>query len=259
MNDEVSNAEGSKGEELDHFFRVADESCAEARNIHAEAFSSLAKLDRLFIDFLAEAGGTKPPAAGILLLNAHALFRAALKAAMSGQLPPVFMLLRGSIESALYAHAMVVKPSLQGVWLEREKDEDSRQNCRREFSAANVFRHLEQAHEKAFADNVREAYGYTIDFGAHPNSRSLLSSTKIEAVDGAHALDFAYIHGSGSFELRQSLVACFETGILVFFVNLLSSNEHPRTRELNDRVLALQECVPLFSKGLGFGSLPEGG
>lgn len=250
--EEGGTTRDSEESELDYFFRVADASYAEARNVHSQAFIFLAELDRLFVDFLPDAGGTNPTAAGVLIFNAHALFRAAIRSSMGGQLPSVFILLRGSIESALYAHAMAAKPSLQTVWLEREKDDFSRRKCRSEFSTKKVFSHLEAAHEKAFADNVREAYDHTIDFGAHPNSRSLLSSTRIEVVDGVHSLDFAYVHGCSSFELRQSLVACFEVGMLVFFITLICSNKHPSSKELNDRALDLQEKIPAFREWLGF-------
>lgn len=70
------------------------------------------------MDFVKAAGGIKPAAAAILLLNAHASWRASIRLALSGQLLPVFMTLRGSIESSLYANSMIVEPELQQIWLD---------------------------------------------------------------------------------------------------------------------------------------------
>ncbi|MEX1185822.1 MAG: hypothetical protein WEA80_04475 [Gemmatimonadaceae bacterium] len=237
--------------ELAYFIRVANESGAEAEAELEEPLSFLSNIDRLYVDFFGEAGGIRPPTAGILLLNAHASLRAAIRLALSGQLLPVYMVLRGSIESALYAHAMVVNPELQDVWLNRGKDGESRQACRNAFTVAKVFRYLEQAHEKEFSDGLRDVYEATIDFGAHPNSQSIISSVRIEELtSGSHALDFAYIHGVGSFELRQALVACAESALAGFFVALLSFKNHPRLVMLNELALELQGRVPSFIEGL---------
>lgn len=240
------------GHELAYFIRVANEACSEAVQKLAQPLSFLAGVDLLYMDFLKAAGGIRPATASILLMNAHASFRAGVRLALSGQLLPVFMTLRGSIESALYAHALVVNPELQTVWLMRDKDDDSRRMCRQAFSAAKVFQCLERADEKDFADRLRYVYDSTIDFGAHPNSRSLVSSIRVEqSDDGSHAMDFAYIHGVGSFELRQSVVACGEIGLAVFFVALLCFEGHPCMVQLNQRALELQEKVSAFIEELG--------
>lgn len=250
----------SKEHELGYFLRLANDCCNEALNELKEPLQFLGDVDSLYMDFIQDAGGIKPATASILLLNAHASFRAAMRLAFSGQLLPVFMILRGSIESALYANAIVGNPGLQDIWLNPDSDEKGRQRCREEFTTGKIFRYLSKAHDREFSDRLREMYDSTIDFGAHPNNRSLISSTRIEALDtSTHALNFAYIHGVGSFELRQSLVACAEIGLAVFFVALICFEEHPHIEAINLHALELQNQVPKFIEQLGLsgGERPE--
>lgn len=238
--------------ELENFICLANECCSEALVVMAEPFNYLADIDQLFMDFLPTAGGIRPAGAGILLLNAHSCFRASVRLALSGQLLSVFMTLRGSIESALYGHAIVVKPHLQTIWLYRDKDKKTRDVCRNEFAAAKMFRILEDAHTKEFADLLRDIYESTIDFGAHPNSHSMVASIRIEKLEeGLGHLDFTYIHGTQSFELRQSLIACAEVGIAVFFVTLLSNQKHPQRINLNKRALDFQNELRSFINSVG--------
>lgn len=248
-----------KVNELDLFLRLANDSCDEALNELHNPLRFLDAVDSLYMDFFMEAGGIKPATAGILLMNAHSSLRAAMGLAFSGQLLPVFMALRGSIESALYANAIACNSELQDVWLTRDSDEKTRKTCRKEFTAEKMFRYLSKKHEQGFSDKLRDIYDSTIDFGAHPNSQSLINSTRIEALGtGEHALNFTYIHGVGSLELRQSLVACAEIGLEILFVNLICFEMHPRLNAINQRALELQDQVPKFIEQLGLGAgLPE--
>jgi len=198
------------------------------------------------------AGCINPSTAAVLILNAHSAFRAGIRMALSGQLLPVFMTLRGSIESVLYANAMVVNRDLESIWIDRDHDERARANCRSEFTIGKAFQYLSKAQDRQFSEALQEAYQSTIDFGAHPNSRSLLKSVRIDEIEnGKHLLNFAYVHGVGSFELRQSLVACAEVGIMVFLVALICSPKHPGLEELNQRAIDLQGRGIQFVRDLG--------
>lgn len=237
---------------LSYFLETATKVSAETQEELKEPLRHIEGIDLLFVDFIPDAGCVTPSSAAVLILNAHASYRAAISLALSGQLLPVFMALRGSIESVLYANAMVARPALQGVWLNRGRNEESRKLCRDEFTIGGMFRYLTEAHEKTFSDALNEAYQSTIDFGAHPNSHSLLQSIRVdELVDGKRSLNFAYIHSAYSFELRQSLVACAEIGTMVFLVALICSHQHPRLKELNQRALDLQAAGQNFIEDLG--------
>jgi hypothetical protein len=86
----------------------------------------------------------------------------------------------------------------------------------------------------------------------------MISSTRIEELTtGEHALNFAYLHGVGSFELRQSLIACAEIGVAVFFVALVCFEKHPHLEEINKRALKVQDLVPAFIEQLGLSTEPQ--
>lgn len=213
----------------------------------------LVAIDQLFVEWIPDAGKVTPSTVSVLILNAHASFRAGLSLALSGQLLPVFMALRGALESALYANAIAFKPELQDIWLNRDQGEAPRKICRNEFKIKKMFDYLAEAQDPDFAESVRDAYDSTIDFGAHPNSQSMLRSVTItEGSGGDHALDFTYVHGPHSFELRQSFVACADIGYMVFLTAIIASKGHPKIKALNEKALSIRDDLPSFIRELGF-------
>ncbi|MBS0354236.1 MAG: hypothetical protein JSR83_10100 [Proteobacteria bacterium] len=212
----------------------------------------LREIDQVFIDWIGEAGKVKPTSAAVLVLNAHASFRAALFLALSGQLMAVFMTLRGALESALYANAIAVKPELGDVWLHRDCDDESRIRCRSEFTATKMFSYLAEEQGAQFSDLVKKGYDLIIDFGAHPNSRTIVSSTGIKERDDTYLLNFVYAHGPHSWELRRALLACAEIGFLVLMTSLIASQGHPQAKTLAERAQASRGGLAEFIAALGF-------
>lgn len=250
--DTIQPAKRPREDELAYFIALANSCCAEAMGALKVPLKLMAEIDGLFVDLIPGLGAVKPAAAGILVVNAHATWRAAVRLGLSGQVLPTFMALRGCIESVLYAIAIARKPDLQAVWLDRDKSRAARRRCRDEFAIGKLFAHLSQAQDKAFADVLKEYYDGSIDFGAHPNKHSLVGSTMIEEVEnGLHTLKFAYIQGCDSFELRQSLVACAEVGIAVFLASLIAHPSHADLKRLNDDALQLQKAIPWLVKEFG--------
>lgn len=229
---------------LFNFIQVAQDTTAETIKNLPEALEYLSQIDLLFREFISNAGNPSSPIAAVLLMNAHASFRAAIRLTISGQLPPVFMALRGAIESALYANAMVIDKNLQDIWLQRHRDEEARNRCKNSFTTKQLFKYLKTAHGSEFVDAIHDHYESTIDFGAHPNNRSLLSHIRLTELEGgAHAVELAYLHGFRSAELRQCLVACAEVGLAVMFIALICSSNHPAREELNKRTVALHKGI----------------
>lgn len=238
--------------ELARFIAVANEVTAEAYSRWAGPMKHIEGIDYLFMEFLPLLSKAKPPTTAILLLNAHASLRAAIRLALSGQLLPTFMALRGGLESALYANAMAVENSLEAVWLNRDKDVQSKNACRNTFTVKKVLELLATAQDQAFSDRVREAYDATIDFGAHPNSQSLVASVHLEEMDTKRvAVTFGYIHDAQSPHLRQSLLACAEVGLLIFYIAMISMQHRVDIPDLNARAVALQDQLPQLAAELG--------
>lgn len=123
---------------------------------------------------------------------------------------------------------------------------------RLEFTIAKMFAFLAEVQGQPFAGAAREGYDSTIDFGAHPNSRSIVSGTRLEERDEAYLLEFVYAHGPHSWELRRALVACAEIGYLVLMTSLIASLGHPRAETLAERAQAASGGLAEFIAALGF-------
>jgi len=64
-------------------------------------------------------------------------------------------------------------PNRAKVWLHRNDDETSKSKCKSEFTVANV-RSTHESLDSVTAKQLHELYETMIDFGAHPNQRSVL-------------------------------------------------------------------------------------
>lgn len=99
-------------------------------------------------------------------------FVCACQLALSGQLSETYVLMRACLENALYAFYINESPDYAKVWSNRHKSEDSKKACRDLFSVGKIFRCLEQK-SKIIKDNISKSYEEAIDWGAHPNERSV--------------------------------------------------------------------------------------
>ncbi|MDY6993157.1 MAG: hypothetical protein SVR94_11210, partial [Pseudomonadota bacterium] len=113
----------SDNNDLFSYLDAAMEASRKSYEGHRDNLKCLFNVDSLFVDLIPYATKIKPSTSAVLLLNTHSVYRSAIQLSLSGQNIPVFMALRGAIESALYANAMVMKPELEHIWLNRSKDE----------------------------------------------------------------------------------------------------------------------------------------
>lgn len=108
------------------------------------------------------------------IMRSHASFLGGARFSLSGQLPEAYMVLRGCIENALYGLYVFVNPKSREIWLKRHDNEATEKQCKSEFTYGNVKNCL----KKINAENYRIAnllYKETIDWGAHPNEKAILS------------------------------------------------------------------------------------
>jgi hypothetical protein len=122
-----------------------------------------------------------------LIVRSHSSFLAAIRLAMSGQLPESYTVLRAAIEQAWYALHMAKDPQAPHraeVWLRRNEDEVSKSKCRSEFTVANV-RATHESLDSVTAKQLHQLYETVIDFGAHPNQLSVLMAMRKAATEQA--------------------------------------------------------------------------
>lgn len=179
--------------------------------------------------------------ASFFLFRAHSAYLAGIRLALSGQVPEAYMVLRGSLECALYGLYVARKPSVSKIWLRRDEDEVSRRKVRKEFKVANVFQVLELEDQKLrkIAGNL---YERTIDYGGHPNQQAFLSVMKQQSNDSKITFQSAYMIGNED-TLHLCLKSCAQIGICALSIFRLVF------RERFD-ILGISQNLDSMKKGL---------
>ena len=95
------------------------------------------------------------------------------------QAAEAYILMRGCLEAAMYALHIEINPDLRMIWLNRDKDPESRNACINRFQQRKVAKTL-QDKSKWLSEIATQLYEHTIDLGAHPNKRSATDCLEID-------------------------------------------------------------------------------
>jgi hypothetical protein len=148
-----------------------------------------------------------------LAIRTHSSFLAGIRLAMSGQLPESYAVLRSAIEQAWYALHIAKDtnpPNRAKVWLARDNNKDSKSKCRKEFAVGKV-RSTHELFDCSTAMQLHELYDRTIDFGGHPNEKSLFGAmSRVETAN-----EIIYSVGILSFRDPVLVVAALHMAVAV--------------------------------------------
>lgn len=193
-----------------------------------QADSDLVKAIRTTHDFFAKElwaqGGGMSPIAMMAAMNAFMLYLAGVRVAMTGHAAAIFPLLRTALESACYAFLMSRNPDLERVWLDRHRDKAGLAACRKSFTSAvkDTAKGI-NAIQADSGDIVLQAYEAAIDFGGHPNVRSVFGHVSVNDPGGdEYHVNLAGLYGPEAREISQALVACLDFGQAIAIVLLRS-------------------------------------
>ncbi len=235
------------------YLRAARENEEEILASDPEIILYLDRVDSLFRK-LATGLFKGKPISGLLLLNSHASFLAAVRAAVSGQSPPTFMLLRGSLESSLYALIANENDDNATAWLERGTNI---QRCRDIFTASHAARILKRV-DPNLAALVGEHYGLSIDFGGHPNVRSVFDHMRLkEDKEEYNEVSLTYLHSAGSQGVIRALGACLEGGVVTVSVSAHVLADHPHAKEAHQKAWELHGEYLNYLESKGYYSPPS--
>ena len=206
-----------------------------------EWYNRLSDINAFFGDATQNMDRAQDWFAAFFLFRAHSAYLAGLRLALSGQVPEAYMVLRGTLECALYGLYVARKPSVSEIWLRRDEDEVSRRKVRKEFKVANVFQVLELEDQKLrkIAGNL---YERTIDYGGHPNQQAFLSVMKQQSNDSKITFQSAYMIGNED-ALHLCLKSCAQIGICALSIFRLVF------RERFD-ILGISQNLESMKKGL---------
>jgi hypothetical protein len=207
------------------YLKAADESEKESVIEHPEFMGIFDELDAIFRILVTGRSYGEHPASSLLGVNAHAAFLAAVGTALRGQFAATFMILRGCVESAFYAYLASLSKEDADIWLKRGENIEA---SKAKFTANRAIQKL-LLQDPNLGTLARETYQWMIEFGAHPNPRSIIDHVRVQEpdADGNTPVSMIYIHGADSTATARCLAACAENACLALGVLCHSLPDHP--------------------------------
>jgi hypothetical protein len=173
----------------------------------------------------------------MMFFRSHSAFRAAAALGFGGALVEGMTVLRLSLEFAGYAALIADDPTLALPWFDRDTDAAAKKRVRDEFHGGRIKAALTRLDPQISAA-YSELYERLIQFGAHPNEKSVTSSLTIEKGDGETKLNQVYLQGDGT-ALDHWLRTASQLGICT--LKIFERIHHARFAELkaNPRIVEL--------------------
>lgn len=210
------------------YFEVANEVSSSVRKNEGPAMRLVLEVDELIRERLFGVDidlGIHPMN---LTLASYYSFLAAVRVAISGQAAGVFPLLRQGLECACYAYRMTEDEQLVDIWLRRHKDAEHEKFCRKSFGSAvsDTSRSIGQK-QAELGTLVSELNQASIDFGGHPNLKSVLPHMSLKDLEEHVEVALVCLYDANDRHIQFNLIACAETGIACAFVAALAAKNHP--------------------------------
>jgi hypothetical protein len=181
-----------------------------------EDYSRLVAIDKIFREIQNNLYNTNQLAASFFFLRTHSSWLAAVSLSMSGQLPESYMVLRGSIENAVYGLYICKHPELTEIWLKRNDTPAMKKKVRDEFHFSTMLELLKTI-DAIVGEVTSELYERAIDHGAHPNQFSITTALRISETETRKQFDIAYISGD-SLANQVCLKTCGQVGVTVLSI-----------------------------------------
>jgi hypothetical protein len=159
-------------------------------------YDRLVSIDRAFAEVTKRWTNPKSELAALLFLRCHSAFRAAAGHAAAGQAVESYVVDRAMLEFAAYALRIFREPTLGVVWLNRHQDEASLKSAKDAFSHRKVQTTVTAANRHA-GERFQTLYQRTIDFGGHPNERSVTGNMSIIEEPDRRVMLGVFLHEDG--------------------------------------------------------------
>lgn len=226
---------------LSHFIELAHQNTLATFVNLKPAFSHLRQISEAFQKAVEHLHNVKEWFVVFFILRAHSAYLAGTRLSTSGQVCEAFMALRGCLEAALYGYYFYRHPGKAEMWMRRHDDEKSKKAVRKEFSIGKMLDLLEKESPKT-GKLMRQLYERCIDYGAHPNERSMTSNMRQMKEEKALRYDLIYVD-NGGLPTRM----CMKTNAQVGICALQTFKEIFSTRF---KIIQLDEEIEKLSRGL---------
>ena len=167
----------------------------------------------------------------LMFFRAHAAYRAACALGMAGMTVEGMAVLRLSLEFAAYACFLKENPQLAMVWWDRDVNKKTKQKARDEFPAGEMKRAVKRLNE-GLGKNYEDLYDRTIQWGGHPNEKTVTQSLGLKFRPGETVLEQVYLQGDG-IPLDHWIRTGSQVGICV--LKIFEHVHHERFEKLNVR------------------------
>ncbi|WP_022667997.1 hypothetical protein [Desulfospira joergensenii] len=154
------------------------------------------------------------------IMRVQCSFMGSISLALAGQTFETYLVLRGCLEVSLYGLYISQSPKRLQIWLNREKNEEKKERCKKTFSAYNTLECLRKIDNETFCI-AQKLYDLTIDLGAHPNATGVLSAIKA-CKDEKAVVYKTHCLAAGDTQMMLSLKTCAQVGVcsLQIFKNI---------------------------------------
>lgn len=186
-------------------------------------FCRLAEIDTCFVTILHEWLYPNSRLTPLLMIRAHAAYRAACEHALAGQCADIYPQVRVALEYAAYASFMHVHPNAEETWLRRHDDKSAMKSVKEDFKIVKL-REAIKAKNRAIAEVFDTLYQRAIDFGAHPNERAVTGNLSVTKIDEHIEYKSMYFHKDGV-KLDHGLKTTAQAGacVLEIFQDVFSA------------------------------------
>lgn len=153
-----------------------------------------------------------------LAVNSFMLWLASVRIAVTGHAVATYPLFRVALESACYSLVTQRDAEKEAIWRDRDNDANAAKRCRDAMmGAVKEAAKLMNADQSGSGDIVIDGYQNSIDFGAHPNAKSIFLHLRSEEnVDDAYSrLSLISLGSSASIEVRRTLIAALEYAFVI--------------------------------------------
>ncbi|HBP5358172.1 MULTISPECIES: hypothetical protein [Pseudomonas aeruginosa group] len=181
------------------------------------------------------------PTACLLAMNAYTMLLSAVRQALSGHLVSTYPIARTALESACYGFLIARDDAKADIWLHRHDSEKALRSCRVTFTVAKTVKELRSISPE-MAEYVQAHYDASIDFGAHPNRKSVFDHLEYAgpAEDEMYGFELTGVYGRNSWHVNLGLLVCVEVGQAIAFLVAASAENHPL---INERLDVFQDWM----------------
>ena len=177
-------------------------------------YGRLADIDELFVRMSKDWLNPPDEIAAMLFLRCHSAFRAAAGLAAAGQVAETYVMNRAVLEYAAYALHLHRDAALRMIWLNRHQSAADMKASRDALTHAKVLAAVTAVNQHA-AKRFEDLYQHTIDFGGHPNERSVTGNMQMVEETDRRVMLAVFQRGDGP-QLDLALMTTARCAMVAF-------------------------------------------